>query len=416
VPGTAAGELRAAITPADGARRVSVDSRIVATFSEPVDPASVDSSSFTVEEQASGSPVAGSFDFSSACDVVTFAPADLLKNDTRYRIRLASAIRTPGGKTFAGPQETHFTTSPPYRNGALVAVLLRARGLQLSFPLPIKDAATFIAYFSETPVEVRNRSMSSVLPIGIPNINSLQLDTLQYQEVDFSAATPGPVIPVTPLDAGPSIRVTRLANGQTFSLKSHNALPFGLDKYLPAGTYIPDMSSFSGILRHFPAAADFGFSEIYDFHVPGGVDLAPFSRYLHTPQDFTLLEPDITGGAWIDSQKDLKLRWTGGKGPISVTTSAGFEVALVVLFSTLQDASGNDLRQKNLLGLLVDDNEFTVPARDLRKLIFPNVGFGQSVSTLVLASRVKLFPFKHPELDTAIALAIIVELGNVVLY
>jgi hypothetical protein len=81
-------------SPANGASDVSVSTNITATFSEPIDPATISSSSF--QTSASGSPLPGKFDFLAGNTIVQFNPG-VLPLKTLVSVQLSNSIKDVAG-------------------------------------------------------------------------------------------------------------------------------------------------------------------------------------------------------------------------------------------------------------------------------------------------------------------------------
>lgn len=93
-------------TPARDAEGVPTDSRIVAVFTEALDPASVNATSFVVERL--GVPVVGVVSFSGVTAV--FTPAALLAPSVLYTAVLTTDLRDLAGNTLAAPYVWTFRT------------------------------------------------------------------------------------------------------------------------------------------------------------------------------------------------------------------------------------------------------------------------------------------------------------------
>ncbi|MDH5543241.1 MAG: Ig-like domain-containing protein [Nitrospinota bacterium] len=84
-------------SPASGATNVAIDTKVIATFSEPMDTATIDGTSFTVTDPVSGG-VAGTLGFSGGDTVATFTPnAWLPSAKAQYSVDLAGTITDPAG-------------------------------------------------------------------------------------------------------------------------------------------------------------------------------------------------------------------------------------------------------------------------------------------------------------------------------
>ncbi len=101
-------------TPAANATAVPVTSTVSATFSEPVDPATVTTTSFAVTPIFNGipqAPIAGTLSFDPTGTIVTFTPQANLQPFTGYVVTLTPAITDLAGNPLAAaPFSWNFTT------------------------------------------------------------------------------------------------------------------------------------------------------------------------------------------------------------------------------------------------------------------------------------------------------------------
>lgn len=127
---------------------------VIATFSQPMDPATVNSSregdmlTFTVKETG-GNNIPGTVVMSAANTVATFTPtSSALNPDTSYTARITTAAKNGGGVAMANPVEWTFTTDgvvstgqTPVRLGeASIFAILTKSGITDVFPSAITGA------------------------------------------------------------------------------------------------------------------------------------------------------------------------------------------------------------------------------------------------------------------------------------
>ena len=91
---------------------VAVNAQISATFSEPVDPATVDNTSFIVTD-ASDNVVAGTVSISTDNTIATFTPAANFAYSATYKATLTTAITDFAANPLAGNVVWSFTIRPP---------------------------------------------------------------------------------------------------------------------------------------------------------------------------------------------------------------------------------------------------------------------------------------------------------------
>ncbi|MDB4964966.1 MAG: hypothetical protein JWN44_655 [Myxococcales bacterium] len=95
------------VTPSNLATGVPTFRKPTATFNKAMDPASIDTSSFTLKEQGAVQLLAGSVIYVAATNTATFKPASALLVDTTY----VATITTVARDTFGTPLGTNYTWS-----------------------------------------------------------------------------------------------------------------------------------------------------------------------------------------------------------------------------------------------------------------------------------------------------------------
>jgi PKD repeat protein len=124
------------VAPAEGATNVALSSAIVATFSEPIDPASLTGpgGGNVLVTAANGSVVSGALSLSAGNTKATFRPAALLAANTAYTITISNGFRNLGGHATPAPVVSHFTSldttpPPPPAAGSIAATMPDAAGM-----------------------------------------------------------------------------------------------------------------------------------------------------------------------------------------------------------------------------------------------------------------------------------------------
>jgi fibronectin type 3 domain-containing protein len=97
-------------TPADGSAYAARSTTVTATFSEPMDPATITSSSFRLL-RPDGTAVDGSLTYAGGSNTATLTPSQLLAGGTDYTARLESTIKSASGIALAAPVSWTFTTA-----------------------------------------------------------------------------------------------------------------------------------------------------------------------------------------------------------------------------------------------------------------------------------------------------------------
>jgi alpha-tubulin suppressor-like RCC1 family protein len=103
------------VVPAMGARNVSINSSIQATFSEAVDPTTLSTTSFFLN----GS-VTGTVTFDSSTNTATFTPSGHLSSDTPYIATITTGVTDTSGNGLAGNFTWTFTTGKK-KSGCFIA-------------------------------------------------------------------------------------------------------------------------------------------------------------------------------------------------------------------------------------------------------------------------------------------------------
>jgi hypothetical protein len=113
--------------PAPGASDVAPGANVVATFSEPMDPASLAGGAFSLAPSAGGPAVAATVTTSAGNTVLTLDPAADLAPGTAYTATITAGARDAAGNALASAQSWSFTTAPaaeppPSGDGAVTFV------------------------------------------------------------------------------------------------------------------------------------------------------------------------------------------------------------------------------------------------------------------------------------------------------
>jgi hypothetical protein len=96
--------------PADTATSVAITDPATATFSEEMDPATIDGASFLLA--AGGTPVTGTVVYDLPSKTATFAPASNLDFDTAYTATITTGEKDLAGNALAADKVWTFTTAP----------------------------------------------------------------------------------------------------------------------------------------------------------------------------------------------------------------------------------------------------------------------------------------------------------------
>ena len=123
-------------TPVAGATGVATNAPIVITFDEPMNPASLSSSEFTLAGGAEAS-VPGDLAYDSDTNSLVFTPTSALEVSTLYTVTLTPGFEDVAGNTFAEDVEWSFTTA-----GAVATIQPVALGTAADFVILAKAAVS----------------------------------------------------------------------------------------------------------------------------------------------------------------------------------------------------------------------------------------------------------------------------------
>jgi YVTN family beta-propeller protein len=178
---------------------VSVETPVVADFSEPINPYTVDLNSFKLFKGAtSGIPVNGKFEFLNANSRVVFRPDAALDFSQSYTIALTTGIKdvsSPNAGTFQGKTVTFTTSAKPGKpiinfisppSGVIGdTIIIGGKGFD---PDPVKDKVEFyvdgITYIEARVKSASLTSLKVAVPVGAKSgpirviANGIQADYL----------------------------------------------------------------------------------------------------------------------------------------------------------------------------------------------------------------------------------------------
>src|SRR4029077_14534834 len=108
-----------AVFPADGATNTPIAASITATFSEGIDPLTLTTATFTLQDAASN-PVAGAVSFNASTDVARFTPSAPLLYATQYTARVTTGVADLAGNALAMDRVWSFTTGTEASQNSVV--------------------------------------------------------------------------------------------------------------------------------------------------------------------------------------------------------------------------------------------------------------------------------------------------------
>ncbi len=96
--------------PISGATNVNVSSALTATFSQPMNPATITTSTFTLATTSGNTAVTGSVTFNTGTSTATFMPSASLAYSTSYTANITTGATSSAGATLASNYVWTFTT------------------------------------------------------------------------------------------------------------------------------------------------------------------------------------------------------------------------------------------------------------------------------------------------------------------
>ena len=204
--------------PVNGAQGVAVWSGITATFSKPMDPSTIVTATFTLQQGAT--PVSGAVTYNGTA--ATFVPFSQLALGTVYTATITNGARDLAGNALASNYVWSFTTGasgppPP-------AISLNGTVNDASYVAPV-SAGSIAAVFG---TNLAIGQASSILPTPLPNTLAQSSVTIGGQTAPLYLAAPGQVTLQVPWElAGQSqVSITVSVNGAVSNTETVPLAPF----------------------------------------------------------------------------------------------------------------------------------------------------------------------------------------------
>jgi hypothetical protein len=181
----------AATLPAARAANVAIKTSITATFSEPMDPATITGTTFTV------AGVTGTVSYDVPSLTATFTPAVPLANSTTYRVAISTAARDLAGNSLPLVKSWSFTTAPPDNVPPTVFATSPSNGAT-----GVPASATVSAAFSEqvdpatvgpATLTITGQTFSSTAPFSVTGAFNLSSGGITLPTVTFTPDAPLPL-------------------------------------------------------------------------------------------------------------------------------------------------------------------------------------------------------------------------------
>ena len=202
----------ASTVPADGATGVSVSAPITATFSEPMEIASINASTFTLKTTSGGTAVPGTVTYNNTNSTATFTPTSALSSTTSYTATITTGVRDVSANNMAANKVWTFTTAdivPPTVlsvSPANVAIGVSiATSVQVTFSEPMAPAS-----INTSTLTLKNTLTSALIPAS----------------VSYNAATNAATLTPTASLAGNTNYTVTVTTGVTDAAGNPLAAPF----------------------------------------------------------------------------------------------------------------------------------------------------------------------------------------------
>ncbi|MBK5277181.1 MAG: Ig-like domain-containing protein [Desulfuromonadales bacterium] len=221
--------LVTATVPAARSLNVQINSPIIAIFSEPMDPATINAATFKLS--AAGVPVAGTVSYDPVSNTASFTPAEpALAFSTAYSVSIFTAVSDLAGNHLPLVNEFTFTTAAPDTVPPTVTATSPSDGSN-NVPVAPLISATFSeqidpATLVPASITVTGQSFLASAPFAVSGTVSLSSGGISLPSALFTLAGPLPMGTVY------SVRVTGVkdltGNLMTDKIWSFTTMPDGI--------------------------------------------------------------------------------------------------------------------------------------------------------------------------------------------
>ncbi|HKI97842.1 MAG TPA: Ig-like domain-containing protein [bacterium] len=194
------------VSPVDTATEVALDAVVTATFSEPIAPATLDTSTFTVSDGVG--PITGTVTYDPGTLTATFTPSAPLQENTTYTADIAASVTDLAGNALGSAYTWGFTSVVDGTPPTVVSTSPAANATNVA------DSAVITATFSE-PIAAATLTGNFTVSDGSGNIAG----TVTY-DAPTRTATFTPASPLT----GNTVYTAKLNTNVTDQAPTPNAL------------------------------------------------------------------------------------------------------------------------------------------------------------------------------------------------
>lgn len=165
-----------ATNPANGSTGVPINTKITATFSEPMDPATISTASFRLVGPGA-TAVTGSVAYAAIGSTATFTPATNLALDSTYTATLTTAVRDLAGNALISNEVWTFTTAATLPSTDIIpptVVSINPSNGATNVPINQSVNATFSEPMDPATISTANYTLTG--PGGISVIGTVSYD------------------------------------------------------------------------------------------------------------------------------------------------------------------------------------------------------------------------------------------------
>jgi ketosteroid isomerase-like protein len=350
---TAAPPTVVSTVPANGAAAVAVNTPISATFSEPMNPATINAATFTLTGPGA-TPVAGTVTYTGT--TATFTPTAVLATSVLY----TATITTDAKDSAGAPPSTNvvwtFTTAPPATvistiplNGATAVAVNTAVSATFSEPMnpATINAATFtLTGPGATPVAgtvTYAGTTATFTPTAVLATSTLYTATITTGARDpagtalaanyvwsFTTAAPASVVSTVPANGSagvPANTVVSATFSEAMNPATINAATFTLSG--PGGTSVAGNVTYTGTTATFTPTAALAAGTLYTATIttgardPGGVGLA--ANYIWTfatvPSPSVISSAPVNGATAIAVNTPISAMFSQSMNPATISAA-----------------------------------------------------------------------------------------------
>lgn len=184
-----------ATIPANLAGNITINTPITATFSEPMDSATINGANFKVS--SAGVPVAGTVNYDTASNTATFVPVAPLAFSTTYSASITTAVSDPAGNHLPLDKVWSFTTAVPDNIPPKFTGTSPAAG-STNIPITVIISANFSEQIDPTTigpasVTMTGQSFTTSSPFAVTGTVSLSRSGFTLPRIIFTPGTPLPL-------------------------------------------------------------------------------------------------------------------------------------------------------------------------------------------------------------------------------